>query len=118
MTLIQENGQISPYETTQRMAVPLLCILLCEAVLVGRVALNNGWGLIAKCWGVYGAAILGTALGNLGVWAVSFGYGSGLLLPLVWFLWTMTAAAFALGPAYQMEGSMRAKEQLKLSFVT
>jgi hypothetical protein len=87
---------------------PLLCVLLYTALAVRRSALSMARGLIAKCWGSYGVAVLFTTAGNIGLWAVAYGHVPWQAHIVVWYVWFLAATAFVLGPAYQLEAIRRA----------
>lgn len=92
---------------------PLLSLLLLEATFIRRSVANMGDGLIAKCWGAFTAAIFLTSIGNMGLWATTHQY---LTLPysaLTWGIWHFAMAAYAVGPAYQVEALRRATSALK-----
>jgi hypothetical protein len=92
---------------------PLLSLLLLEAIFIRRSVANMGYGLIAKCWSAFTAAIFLTSIGNMGLWATGHKY---LTLPyssLTWGIWHFAMAAYALGPAYQVEALLRATSALK-----
>jgi hypothetical protein len=82
---------------------PLLCILLLEASLIRRSIGNMGWGLIARCWVSFTAAIFLTSVGDIGLWAWWKGYLPQLLEIASWYVWFLASAAFALGPCYQLQ---------------
>lgn len=88
---------------------PLLCVLLLEAILIRRSASTMGWGLISRCWLSFTAAIFLTSLGDFGLWAWSKGYLPPALVACSWFVWFLAAAAYALGPAYQLMAMLRAE---------
>lgn len=84
------------------MSDPLLGFLLVEAVLIRRSAFRIGVGLVSKCWGMYVMAIIATLAGDAGIWAFGENMIPDQLIPLTWFIWFFTAAAFASAPAYQL----------------
>jgi predicted small integral membrane protein len=92
---------------------PLLCLLLFEAIFIRRAVTDMGWGLIAKCWGAFVAAILLTSIGSMGQWAVSFQYIRWPASALTWFIWYPVAAAYALGAAYQVEAIRTVQARLR-----
>jgi hypothetical protein len=112
--LAKSGGSVSFYDAAAWVTDPLLCVLLFEAVLIRRAVVNMGRGLVAKCWGGFTAAILFTSLGNMGTWATARGYLPESLVPLFWAIWCLATAAYVLGPAYQVEAAMRAREQLRV----
>jgi hypothetical protein len=92
---------------------PLLCLLLFEAVFIRRAVTDMGWGLIAKCWGAFVVAILLTSIGSMGLWAVNFRYIPWPESAITWFIWYPVAAAYALGPAYQVEAIRTVRARLR-----
>ena len=88
---------------------PLLSVLLIEAILVRRSAVQTGWGLLTKSWGAFSLGILLTSLEDIGIWATTNHY----YLPwpyssITWYIWFLASAAYALGPAYQVEACRHA----------
>ena len=92
---------------------PLLSCLLVEAVLIRRAVVSMGWGLISKSWGAYTAAIFLTSLAHMITWADRYGYIPWQIGAIAWYLWFVLTAAYALGPAYQLQASSRARDQLR-----
>ncbi len=92
---------------------PLLSCLLVEAVLIRRAVVSMGWGLISRSWGAYTAAIFLTSLAHIITWADTYGFIRWQIGAIAWYLWFVLTAAYALGPAYQLQASSRAKEQLR-----
>ena len=88
---------------------PLVGLLLFEAILLHRAVLSMEGGLIGRCWGAYVSALLLTAIGDLGVWAMSSGYAQPQYSYLNTLVWFMASIAYALGPAHQIEAVMRAR---------
>jgi hypothetical protein len=82
---------------------PLLIVLLFEALCILRPVLGTGWGLIAKCWGAFAAGIALHAASDILLWATWQGSPSELARTLGWFASFLAIAAYALGPAYQLE---------------
>ena len=82
---------------------PLLWVLLLQALLLFRSASQMGNGRIALCWKAFSAAIFLTALGDVGLWAVNYGYLPWPWSAVTWYLWLPAAAAFARAPAFQLE---------------
>jgi hypothetical protein len=88
---------------------PLLSILLIEAILIRRSAAQAGWGLLAKSWGAFSLGIFLTSLGDIGIWATTnHNYLPWPYSSITWYIWFLASAAFALGPAYQVEACRRA----------
>jgi len=92
---------------------PALACLLVEAVLLRRAVISMGWGLISKVWGAYPLAIFLTSVAHIGVWAHSYRYVPWQVGAVTWYLWFLVTAAYALGPAHQLQASMRARDQLR-----
>jgi hypothetical protein len=90
-------------------SIPLLNVLLAQAVLIRRSVLNMGFGLIARCWSAFAAGIVLTAIGGSGFWMSNLGVVRWDQISVVWFIWMPVAAAFALGPVFQVEASRRAR---------
>jgi hypothetical protein len=86
----------------------LLGILLVEAILIRRSAADIGWGLLAKSWRAFSLGILFTSLGDIGLWATSHNYLPWPYSSITWYVWFLASAAYALGPAYQVEACRRA----------
>jgi hypothetical protein len=87
---------------------PLLCILLFQAIFIRRSFANMGLGLIARCWLSFTAAIFATSLGDIGLWAWWKGYLPHALEIASWYVWFLASAAYALGPAYQLQAMLQA----------
>jgi hypothetical protein len=101
----------APYDLLKMLSWPsdlLLSILLIEAILIRRSAVNTGWGLLAKSWGAFSLGIFLTSLGDIGLWAASHNYLPWPYSSITWYVWFLASAAFALGPAYQVEACRRA----------
>ena len=81
----------------------LLILLLIEAICIRRSLLSMGWGLIARCWAAFAAAIALTALGDIGIWATWNGYLPWPWSSMGWYVWFLASGAYALGPAYQVQ---------------
>jgi hypothetical protein len=92
---------------------PLLSILMVEAVFLRRSVAEAGWGLISKCWGAFCIAIILTSLGDMSIWATWRGYLPPSLVAISWYIWFPASAAYALGPAYQMEALRTAQHGLR-----
>ena len=86
---------------------PLLIVLLFEAFCILRPVLGTGWGLIARCWGAFAAGIVLHALGDVLLTAAWQGDLPEAARTLGWYALFMAAAAYALGPAYQLEAFRR-----------
>lgn len=86
---------------------PLLIVLLFEAVCILRPVLGTGWGLIAKCWGAFAAGVALHALGDILLMGAAQGSLSEGARTLGWYAWFLAGAAYAFGPAYQLEAFRR-----------
>ncbi len=110
-------GLYAPYDLYKILAWPsdlLLCVLLLEAILIRRSAVQTGWGLLAKSWGAFSVGILFTSLGDIGLWATTnHNYIPWPYSSLTWFIWFLASAAYALGPAYQVEACRHAYREAK-----
>ena len=82
---------------------PLLLVLLLQALPLIRSAGRMGNGRIGLCWKAFSAGIFMTALGDVGLWAVNYGYLPWPWSSVTWYLWLPAAAAFARAPAFQLE---------------
>ncbi|HEY1495888.1 MAG TPA: hypothetical protein VGF49_15150 [Candidatus Solibacter sp.] len=82
---------------------PLLCLLFAEAMLLHRSVQRTGMGLIGRCWRTFSAGIFLVLLGDVMIWATSYGYLPWPWSSLSWYVWMPAAASFALAPAYQLE---------------
>ena len=110
---IQAPDAVISFESLAKWATdPLLWVLLWEAILLRRAFSNMGWGLIAKCWGAFAAAIFFTTIGDMGIWATLYGYLSWPSSSLVWYVWFPASCAYALAPAYQIEAIRQSRSPL------
>jgi hypothetical protein len=91
---------------------PLLCVLLFFAFLLRRSVAQMGWGYVSKCWGAYVVAILGTSIASMAMWASNFSLIPYPESAVLWYLWPIIFAAYALGPAYQVEAAHVAMARL------
>jgi hypothetical protein len=88
---------------------PLLSILILEAILIRRSAVETGYGLLAKSWGAFSIGIFLTSLGDIGIWATTnHNYIPWPYSSVTWYIWFLASVAFVLGPAYQVEAYRRA----------
>jgi hypothetical protein len=108
----------APFDLFKMLSWPsdlLLSILLIEAILIRRSAADSGWGLLAKSWGAFSIGIFITSLGDIGLWATSHSYLPWPYSSITWFVWFLASAAFALGPAYQVEACRRAYREAEFT---
>ena len=82
---------------------PLLCLLLVQALLLLRSAIQMNGGIIARCWKAFSVGIFLTAAGDVGMWAFNYGYLPWPWNSLTWYIWLPAAAAFACAPAFQLD---------------
>jgi hypothetical protein len=91
---------------------PLLCALLFFAFFLRRSLVQMGWGFVTKCWGAYVVAILGTSVASMGTWLAAFGILPYPHRAILWYVWPIIYAAYALGPTYQVEAARVALARL------
>jgi hypothetical protein len=90
---------------------PLLWLLLAEALVLYRSIRQMGTGWIARCWMSFCIGIFLVVLGNITLWAVSWGYLPWQWNAFEWLIWLPAAGAFALAPVYQLEAIHHARSQ-------
>lgn len=90
----------------------LLAVLLLEAILLFRTSADMGQGYIARAWGAFAVAIFLTCMESLGQWLTAFGYFRYPENAVMWYLWFVWAAVFALAPAYQVDAITIAESRL------
>ncbi len=91
----------------------LLALLLLEAILLMRTAFEMGPGYIVRAWGAFAAAIFLTSVESFGQWMVAYGHFPYPENSVLWYVWFIWAAAFALGPAYQVDAIRIAESRLE-----
>ena len=101
--LLKAGKTFTVYEAILWASNSLLILLLIEAICIRRSLLSMGWGLIARCWAAFAAAIALTALGDIGIWATWNGYLPWPWSSMGWYVWFLASGAYALGPAYQVQ---------------
>jgi hypothetical protein len=102
-------GSAGLFGTLGRVSSPLLGLLLLEALLLRRAVLWMGDGLIGRCWGAYVSAIFLAFVADVGARAVN-----PAVLPWQYSfvhscIWLLSALAYALAPAYQVQAVLRAR---------
>jgi hypothetical protein len=102
------HAQYDLYKALGWASDPLLSILLIEAILIRRSAVETGHGLLSKSWGAFSLGIFLTSLGDIGIWATAHNYLPWPYNSIAWYVWFLASAAYALGPAYQVEAYRRA----------
>jgi len=100
---LRAGSGLTAFDVLQASGGPLLVVLLIEAILVKRFMTVLSGGMIAKCWMSITAAIFLTTLRNLGLWAFAEGLLPAQLAGITWYIWFLSATAYALGPAWQIE---------------
>lgn len=88
---------------------PLLCLLLPEAMLLFRSVQRMGPGWVGRGWKALAVGVALVALGDMAIWATNYGYIRWPWSALAWYIWLPASAAFALGPAYQLEAIYQAR---------
>jgi len=90
----------------------LLSLLLLEAIVLRRAAVEMGWGFVSKVWTAFVAGIFITSFCSLMNWLTAYGILNWTHTSFVWYLWYPASAAFALAPAYQWEATRTAQLRL------
>jgi len=88
---------------------PLLWMLLAEGLLLYRTVKKMGQGWIGRCWQVMSVGIFLVTLGDVAIWATSYGFLPWPWSSLGWYIWIPAAGAFALAPTYQLEAMWQAR---------
>ncbi len=88
---------------------PLLWLLLAEGLLLYRTVKKMGHGWIGRCWQVMSVGIFLVTLGDVAIWATSYGFLPWPWNSLGWYIWIPAAGAFALAPTYQLEAMWQAR---------
>lgn len=102
------EGGVSDW--TSLAGLPVLCVLLLEAMLLRRSVLRMGSGPIARCWAAFAYGIFLTVLAEMALWVIPH-YSQALPPAIIGSLLRFpTTAVFALGPAYQLMAQRRATE--------
>jgi hypothetical protein len=105
---LQHGKHPSPAEVLGWPTDPLLWLLLAESMLLYRSVSQMGPGWIGRCWKAFSVGVALVALGDIAIWATTYGYLPWPWSSLGWYLWLPAAAAFAMAPAYQLEAVHRA----------
>jgi hypothetical protein len=87
---------------------PSLLVLLPMAIRLRRTACSLGNGPLANCWRSFAGAVILTAVGDLSLWCLQCELPSQWVT-LVWFVWLIVDASFALGPAFQAAAMARVR---------
>ncbi len=91
----------------------LLAFLLFEAILLTRTAVEMGPGYVVRAWGAFAVAIFLTSIESFGQWMALHGYFPYPENSVLWYLWFIWAAAFAMGPAYQVDAVRIAESRIE-----
>lgn len=105
-------SNISPIRTGWVLTWPIdliLAILLFEAILLLRTSVDMGAGYIARVWEAFAVAIMLTSVESLAHWLTAYGYFPYPENSILWYIWFIWTAAFAMGPAYQVDAIRLAK---------
>lgn len=97
------RGNITALWAMEWATEPLFVLLFGAAVVLRRANLALRRGRLARCWTAYAAAIFLTCAGSLGGALFQGGFISQQVWSPFWLIWYPAAAAFALGPIFQME---------------
>jgi len=85
---------------------PLLALLLGQTILLRRSAQRDNE---EKGWSAFALGVFLTAIGDVTMWAFSYGYLPAPLYTLSWCVWLPASAAFACAPAFWMTESVTQK---------
>ena len=92
---------------------PLLCVLLFFAFFLRRSVAEMGWGYVTKCWTAYVVAILGTSVASMAIWAADFDIFPYPERAVIWYIWPIIFAAYALGPHIKWKQSVSPRRDWK-----
>ena len=113
---MQRGKSFPPGQILNFPADPLLWVLLAQALRLLRSVQQMGAGWISRCYGAFSVGIFLTLVGDVAVWATSWGYLPWPWSALGWYVWIPAAVAFALAPVYQWE-AMQSAESSRTSDV-
>jgi hypothetical protein len=99
--------QIGIEDWSKLAGLPLLCVLVLQAMLLRQSVIRMGRGPIARCWAAFVGGIFLTGLAELAIWLVPH-YTRAPLAIVESLARFLTAAVFALAPAYQLAAQRRA----------
>lgn len=94
-----------PWKLVNWVTDPVIFTALTLALLLYRTSggFTEG-GLIGRCWAMYAAGLFLSSFGDMGFWAIYSGRLTWENASLVtWYIWYPAAAAYAAGPALQVE---------------
>ncbi len=94
---------------------PLLIVLTIEAIVLRRCMGAMGSGVIAKCWKALATAIFLSAFGHAATWLSASSVLSAEIAASTWYIGILSATAYALAPAWQVEAIQRACGEVGLA---
>lgn len=103
--LYREEFLREPWKVVNWVTDPLIFLSLCLALLLYRMSggFREG-GLVGRCWAMYAAGLFFSSGGDMGMWLVYSGRLTWDQASLItWYIWYPAAAAYAAGPALQVE---------------
>ena len=100
---MQRGKRFPPAQILNFPADPLLWVLLAQALRLLRSVQQTGAGWIGKCYGAFSVGIFLILVGDVAIWATSWGYLPWPWSTLGWYVWIPAAVAFALAPVYKWE---------------
>jgi hypothetical protein len=106
---MQRGKPFSPAQILNLPADPLLWVLLAQALRLLRSVQQMGAGWISRCYGAFSVGIFLILVGDVAIWATSWGYLPWPWSALGWYVWIPAAVAFALAPVYQWEAMQSAE---------
>jgi hypothetical protein len=115
VTAADAGRALSTYDLLLAGNGPLLIVLLIEANLVKRYMGTLYGGMIAKCWSAFAAAIFLSTLGSVGAWLNMHGYLPPEVACVSSSIWFLSATAFTLGAAWQIEAIQSACGEVGVS---
>ena len=108
---VRSGKQFTPTMVLGWPTDPLLLVLLAEALLLYRSVRQMGSGWIGRCWGAFSIGIFLTVVGDVIIWATSWGYLPWPWSSLGWYIWLPAGAAFAIAPIHQHEAIQHARSR-------
>ena len=99
--------QIGMEDWPRLAGLPLLCVLFVEAMALRQSVVRLGHGPIARCWTAFVGGIFLTGLAEMALWLIPH-YSRAPLAIVESLAGFLTAAVFALAPAYQLAAQRRA----------
>lgn len=116
--LYREAFMSQPWRLFNWVTDPVIFTALALALLLYRA--SGGFaqgGLIGRCWVFYAAGLFLSSLGDMGLWAIYSGRLSWENASLLtWYIWYPAAAAYAAGPALQVEAILAVRRAWAAAF--